>query len=77
MLYYRVALRGSQSATWRWKSSPLTSLDGVLGVLKLYRCVPREHIRLFLSTSSDQMDAMLLQGKPRLALHHNYHRSAL
>ena len=59
MIYFRVALRGSQSATWRWKSSPLTSLDGVLGVLKLYRCVLREHIRVFLSTSPEQMDAML------------------
>ena len=59
MLYYRVALWEDQSATWRWKSSPLTSLDGVLGVLKLYRCMPREHIRVFLATSPEQMDAML------------------
>ena len=59
MIYYRVALWGDQSATWRWKSSLLTSLDGVLGVLKLYRRVPREHIRVFLSTSPEQMDAML------------------
>ncbi len=59
MLYYRVAIQGSQSTTWRWKSSLLTSLDGVLGVLKLYRCVPKEHIRVFLSTSPGQMDAML------------------
>ena len=59
MLYYRVALRSSQSATWRWKSSPLTSLDGVLGVLKLYNCMPREHIRVFLSTSPEQMETML------------------
>jgi hypothetical protein len=66
MLYYRVALRGSQSATWRWKSSPLTSLDGVLGVLNLYRCVPREYIRLFLSTSPDQMDAMLSRANQGL-----------
>jgi hypothetical protein len=66
MIYYRVALRGSQSATWCWQSSPLTSLDGVLGVLKLYRCVPREHIRLFLSTSPDQMDAMLCKANQGL-----------
>jgi hypothetical protein len=59
MIYYRVALRGSQSTTWRWKSSPLTSLDGVLGMLKLYRCVPREHIRVFLSTSPEHMEGML------------------
>lgn len=61
MIYYRVALRGSQSATWRWKSSPLTSLDGVLGTLKLYHCMPREHIRVFLSTSPEQMELMLRQ----------------
>ena len=66
MIYYQVALRGSQSATWCWQSSPLTSLDGVLGVLKLYRCVPREHIRLFLSTSPDQMDAMLCKANQGL-----------
>jgi hypothetical protein len=59
MIYYRVALRGSQSATWRWKSSPLTSLDGVLGVLKLYHCMPREHMRVFLATSPEQMETML------------------
>jgi hypothetical protein len=59
MIYFRVALRGSQSATWRWKSSPFTSLDGVLGTLKLYRSMPREHIRVFLSSSPELMDAML------------------
>ena len=66
MIYYRVALRGSQSATWRWKSSPLTSLDGVLGLLNLYRCVPREHIRVFLSSSPEQMDAMLSRANQGL-----------
>jgi hypothetical protein len=66
MIYYRVALRGSQSATWRWKSSPLTSLDGVLGWLHLYRCVPREHIRVFLSSSPEQMDAMLSRANQGL-----------
>ena len=59
MIYYRVALQGKQSGTWRWKSSTLTSLHGVLGLLNLYRCVPREHIRVFLSSSPEQMDAML------------------
>ena len=59
MIYYRVALRGSQSAMWRWKSSPLTSLGGVLGILKLYRYMPKEHMRVFLSTSPAQMETML------------------
>jgi len=66
MIYYRVALWGSQSATWRWKSSTLTSLDGVLGWLHLYRCVPREHIRVCLSSSPEQMDAMLSRANQGL-----------
>lgn len=59
MIYYRVALRGSQSATWRWKSNPLTSLHPVLGLLNMYRCLPKEYIRVFLSTAPELMDAML------------------
>ena len=66
MIYYRVALQGSQSATWRWKSSPLTSLHGVLGMLKLYHCVPNEHIRVFLSSSTKQMDKMLSRANQGL-----------
>ncbi len=59
MIYYRVAFRGSQSARWRWKSSPFTSLHPVLGVLNMYRCLPKEYIRVFLSTAPELMDAML------------------
>ena len=66
MIYYRIALQGSQSATWRWKSSPLTSLHGVLGMLKLYHCVPNEHIRVFLSSSIEQMDKMLSRANQAL-----------
>ena len=66
MIYYRLALQGSQSATLRWKSSLLTSLDGVLGWLHLYRCVPREHIRVFLCTSPEQTDAMLSRANQGL-----------
>jgi hypothetical protein len=71
MIYYRVALQGSQSATWRWKSSPLTSLYDVLSLLKLYHCVPNEHIRIFLSSSTEHMDEMLSranQGLPSTAV---------
>jgi hypothetical protein len=44
---------------WRWRSSSFTSLDGVLGWLRLYRCVPREHIRIILSSSPEHMEEML------------------
>jgi hypothetical protein len=66
VIYYRVALQGSQSATWRWKSNPLTSLHGVLGLMKLYQCVPNEHIRVFLSSSAEHMDEMLSRANQGL-----------
>ena len=66
MIYYRVALRGSQSAMWRWKSSPLTSLEGVLALLNLYRCMPGERIRVFLSSSPEQMETMLSRANQGL-----------
>ena len=71
MIYYRVALQGNQSVAWQWKSSLLTSLQGVLGMLKLYHCMPKERIRVFLSSSTEQMDEMLNranQGLPSTAV---------
>jgi hypothetical protein len=64
-MYYRVAIRGSNSATWCWKSPPFTSLQDVLGVLNLYRVLPEECIRVFLFTSTQQMDAMLQRANQR------------
>ena len=65
-MYYRVAIQGDSSQPWRWKSSPLTSLHPLLGLLNMYRSVPKEHIRVFLSTSSEQMDAMLSRANQGL-----------
>jgi hypothetical protein len=66
MLYYRVAIQSSQTATWCWKSGPLTSLHPVLGVLNLYRCVPKRYIRVLLSTSPEQMQEMLSRANQGL-----------
>jgi hypothetical protein len=59
MMYYRVAIQEKHSAIWRWKSPLFKSLHGVLGVLNLYRMMPKECIRVFLFTSTQQMDVML------------------
>src|SRR5438477_3038652 len=71
MIYYRLALQTSQSPTWTWKSTVLTSLEAVLGLLKIYRSVPKERIRVFLSSSTEEMDEMLKrenQGLPSTAV---------
>ena len=59
MIYYRIASQTAQSATWQWRSTVLTSIEAVFGLLKMYRCIPKEHIRVFLSSSTEEMDEML------------------
>jgi hypothetical protein len=67
MIYYRVALHSDQSDTWRWKSPALTSFDALFGFFKLYRMVPRDHIRVFFSSSVECMDLMLDRENKGLA----------
>src|SRR5215469_4928120 len=59
MIYYRVALRANESAEWRWKSTVVTSLEAVLGLIKLYTCVPKDRIRVFFASSVETMNVML------------------
>jgi hypothetical protein len=59
MIYYRVAFKKEQTPAWKWQSSLLTSLDTVFGFLRMYRCVSRDCIRVFLSSSPEKMDELL------------------
>lgn len=59
MIYYRIALQTNQMPSWQWKSAILDSLHTVLGLLHMYRCTPREQIRVFLSCSPEALDEML------------------
>src|SRR5947209_5602822 len=59
MIYYRVALRTNETAEWRWKSTVVTSLGAILGLIKLYSAVPRDRIRVFFSSSVEMMNVML------------------
>lgn len=59
MIYYRVAFKKEQTPPWKWQSSLLTSLDTVFGFLRMYRCVSRDCIRVFLSSSPEKMDELL------------------
>lgn len=65
MIYYRIATQGSQSAKWCWKSSPLTSLHQVLGLLHMYRCIP-DQFRVILTTAPELMEEMLSRANQGL-----------
>ena len=59
MVYYRVALMTNQSPTWKWKSSVLTSLETLFNFLKIYRAIPKDRVRVFLSSTAERMDELL------------------
>src|SRR5258706_6380903 len=67
MIYYRVALRANETAEWRWKSTVVTSLQAILGLIKLYSCVPKDRIRVFFSSSVVAMNVMLARENEGLA----------
>jgi hypothetical protein len=65
-MYFRVAFRTEASETvtdqavlWRWRSTLLTSPHALFTLLRVYQTVPREHIRVFFTSSEDEMERML------------------
>jgi len=59
MTYYRLALQERQASTWIWKSTALTSLDALVRLLRIYSFVPKERIRVFISSSKEELHEML------------------
>jgi len=59
MKYYRLAFQERQSSTWTWKSTVLTSLNAVLQLLRIYSCIPQDHLRVFTSSSKESLDELL------------------
>jgi hypothetical protein len=59
MTYYRIALQADQSTIWQWESRATTALDILFRVLKLYRTMPWDRIRVFFATSVEGLDEML------------------
>ncbi len=60
-MYYRIAIQASDQASWKWKSTPLTSLEALLQLLRLYSPIPQDRLRVFTAPSRQEMDVMLAQ----------------
>jgi hypothetical protein len=59
MTYYRIAWKHHQSSVWQWKSTKLTSLQTVFHFLRLHEAIPRDHLRVFSSSSSEGLKELL------------------
>jgi len=65
-MYYRIANQQErdqldQPSTWQWKSTALSSLESLFQVLRLYRALPHEHLRVFSSSSREGLEEQLRQ----------------
>jgi hypothetical protein len=65
-MYYRIAIQQGkhqldQPATWRWKSTALSSLQSLFQVLRIYSALPQEHLRVFTSPSREDLEKQLRQ----------------
>jgi len=66
-MHYRVAIQADLSPTWQWKSTVLSSLDALFHWLRLYRALPQDRLRVFSSSSREEMNEQLVQENQGLA----------
>src|SRR5438270_279647 len=60
-MYYRVAFQVNQQPTWQWRSTALTSLEALFRFLRLYSVIPQDRLRVFSSTSREDLNEQLVQ----------------
>lgn len=66
-MFYRVAIQKDPSALWKWESRVIASREVLLRVLGMYRSMPRDHLRVFFSSSVEGLDLLLDREKNGLA----------
>lgn len=65
-MYYRVAIRREEDQLnrprgWQWQSTALSSVQAVLQFLRLYGALPQDHLRVFFSSSRENLEEQLAQ----------------
>ncbi len=55
-MYYRVAIQADASPAWQWKSTTLSSLNALFQLLRRYRNLSQDHLRVFSSSSREEID---------------------
>lgn len=66
-MYYRVAIQVDPSANFQWKSTVLSSLNTLFQFLQLYRALPPDRLRVFSSSSREEMNGQLMRENQGLA----------
>ena len=68
-MFYCIAMQAGASLSWQWKSTPLSSLDAVLGFLRLHRALPQFRLRVFSSASCEGLDEQFKREQGATGFH--------
>ena len=73
-MYYRVAIRRQEDQlnrppSWQWKSTVLSSLQALFQFLRLYGALSQDHLRVFSSSSRENLEEQLAQENKGLNSH--------
>ena len=68
-MFYRIAMQAGASLSWQWKSTPLSSLDAVLGFLRLHRALPQYRLRVFSSALREGLDEQFKREQSAMGFH--------
>src|SRR5579872_2869820 len=66
-MYYRIAFQREATSIWYWKSTVLSSLDALFQILRRFSALPQDRLRVFSSSSREELDKMLTQENNGLA----------
>ena len=66
-MYYRVAIQVDPSANFQWKSTVLSELSTLFQFLRLYQALPPDRLRVFSSSSREEMNEQLVRENQGLA----------
>lgn len=66
-MYYRVAFQVDAQPPWKWQSTALSSPHIVLQWLQFYRAFPQERLRIFSSSSREEMNEQLARENQGLS----------
>jgi len=60
-MYYRLAIQRDISSIWQWKSTTTSSLTALLQFLRRFHDLPQDHVRVFSSSSREEMSERLVR----------------
>ncbi len=68
-MFYRITMQADASLSWQWKSTPLSSLDAVLGFLRLHCALPQDRLCVVSSASREGLDEQFKREQSAMGFH--------